>query len=1013
MNFKKAFKKHFLQYFFVFVAFFLMVYVSHFHSTRIAQSLTRDNGIKVLDSARLSMRSMLFDGEALLSYALVYVEEMLDNGLPTDEIPYYFMNSVKKMSKKSDRFDGLSGVYGSVAGTWLQTDGFIPDNSYILEERPWYKEALKNPRGFAYTGPYKDVKTGQLIFSISHCVNDPNGNVIGVLSVDVLGFLVSQYIDSLNISGHGFGILLNENLDVVSCKAPGYQGVNLLIQGENVSESMVDMAAKIKQNGHVDSYSFKDADGRKNVAFFTELFNNWYVGVITTAKDYNRGVDKLGVVLSILGFILMCMLNFLLLRFSVAKLRSDEKNQMKSDFLANMSHEIRTPMNAILGMSELALRCDIPPDVRGFINNIKSAGNSLLTIINDILDFSKIEAGKLEIVETPYQTASVLSDIANMTMIRIADKPIDFIVDIDNSLPFEILGDEIRLRQILINLLSNAVKFTKKGHVRLSVHKSKTLENELRIYVEIADSGIGIKKEDMDKLFTSFTQVDTKRNRNVEGTGLGLIISKRLTEIMGGTIWVESRYGEGSVFSFYIVAKPHDEREMVQVDEVSKKKVLVLEINELLRDNASRALYNLNIKNHVTSDADDFIYRLQKSFEDEESYSHIILPESRYNELCQTLREYAPGSIVTVIRDIANRVALPDNVRQMRRPCHILSFASVLNNENVQGTEIAEMKVHINFIAPEAEVMVVDDNDVNLAVACGMLEPYKVKITTASSAAMCFSLLENNVYDLIFMDHMMPVMDGMEATAKIRSSNDVHLKNMPIIALTANAISGVREMYMSNGFTDFLSKPIDHKKLGQMLYTFLPREKIQKSEKILPRLNSRQESPIVNEKILKVIYTDGLRKIPQIKLLFLKKDIKNYTIEVHALKSVAAQAGEKDLSEMAREHEEAGKREDFEFIKNNFNKLIDRYQKFIDNLSYLAPDKDNGGQKKPISGGEVLSLFAKIKGFAEGFNIDGIGKVLDELDSYELEEPILSMVSELKDAAAAFNYDQIIKILSE
>jgi len=488
--------------------------------------------------------------------------------------------------------------------------------------------------------------------------------------------------------------------------------------------------------------------------------------------------------------------------------------QIKSNFLANMSHEIRTPMNAILGMTELILDESINDNVLAHATDISNACRGLLTILNDILDISKIESGKLEIVPQRYHVSSLLIDVISIIRQQLEKKRVYFAVHIDTNIPSELIGDEIRIKQILINLLINAVKFTSEGQVSLSV-SSQIEGGDCRLTFSVSDTGIGIKQEDWDKVFVLFEQIDTKKNRNIEGTGLGLSISKQLAEMMDGFIEMESEYGIGSTFTVVVKQGIANRHPIAALKNQMKNAVLIYESRPLVLQSVTSTLDSLGCSYKICSNRSE-IHNLL----DESKYDYIFLSPLSVNMVQELVAQKQQEPIIVVLDGDGNPYT-KSNVISLAMPIHCMQLANIFNDEfDGYDNRIHAMQT-VKIFAPWAKVLVVDDNAVNLRVAAGLLKTYGIQADVALSGMRAVEMVQEKEYNLVFMDHMMPVMDGIDTAIAIRSLGEKYAQ-LPIIALTANAVGGMKEMFMAEGLNDFLPKPMEASKLNAILRKWLP-----------------------------------------------------------------------------------------------------------------------------------------------------------------------------------------------
>ncbi|UQZ90746.1 hybrid sensor histidine kinase/response regulator [Deltaproteobacteria bacterium Smac51] len=688
----------------------------------------------------------------------------------------------------------------------------------------------------------------------------------------------------------------------------------------------------------------------------------------------------------------------------IAARRASEANQSKSSFLARTSHEIRTPMNSIIGMAELALREDISQEVRSHISDIKHAGISLLAIINDILDFSKIESGKIEIVPVSYMLSSLLNDVISIIRLRVAKKGLIFTVNIDGSLPDELYGDSIRIRQALINILDNAVKYTKEGFVAFNVTgRPDPYSNTVELSFAVEDSGCGIKPEDFDKLFLDFVQLDAHKNWGVVGTGLGLTITRTFVKTMGGDITVESEYGRGSTFSISLPQSVQSKRCIAEVNDPEEKAVLMFGLCERSMASVAGTCGTLGVRCDIARTISDFTAHLLSG-----GHTHVLVMDYVYEEAVKAFEKSGQRAALVVIADIESQRPA-GGVQSLALPLSTMGLANLLNgiHENKAGHTSL-----FTFSAPEARILIVDDNATNLKVAVGLMKPYNMIIDTCLSGPEALKLLENKNYDLVLMDHMMPEMDGIETTQCIRQlgETDDYFTRLPVIALTANAVSGMREMFLNNGMNGYLSKPIDVGKLHRELERWLPPDKLKSPEPLDESADGESGETIEIEgldtrlgmsqtggslkkycDVLSSYCTEGMKISDAVSACLAENDLARFTIYIHALKSSSASIGAPELSQRAARLEKAGAASDRKVINSEINEFLNDLEWQIGRIRAALIEVRPHGKA-------ALGDPAMLRG-----RLRAVGKAIDEVDMNEAHR----LLEELKD------YDWLDEIEAE
>lgn len=781
----------------------------------------------------------------------------------------------------------------------------------------WYSFFVEKKHSYDLSIDVDSLLPDQWTLFVNARIEDDNGSLLGVCGVGVNITDLQETFKSIE-----------EEYDVKIRLVDKTGAVRLNSESSNIFEAYLGKDNVIREENDDYVYNKLSTGGFIVTKYLDDL--NWYL-VVTNDNtilnhEFSRVVALFGWLSLIIALVVIVFMIVVLRNFDSKeeeRLRAAAANKAKGAFLSQMSHEIRTPINVIIGMNEMILRESTENAIQEYANNARSAGTSLLTLVNDILDFSKIEAGKMEIIPAEYDISTVINDLFNMTnpLAEAKNLKLEFIAN--ENIPSRLYGDDVRLKQVITNLLTNAVKYTERGSVTFEIDAEKKDNKHCLLHVFVKDTGKGIKKEDLPKLFSKFDRIEEKENRYVEGTGLGLAITKRLLNMMNSEIVAESIYKLGSCFSF---------------------------------------------------------------------------------TLKQEVRSWDP---------IGNfHAALKDNLKHHE--------------------EYKE-----RFIAPDAEVLVVDDNKMNVVVFKNLLKKTKVKIDEAYGGSEAVLLTAKKKYDLMFIDHMMPDIDGIETLHEIKSSKNNPNRETFAICLTANAISGAKEKYMEAGFDDYLTKPINPQKLEIMLQERLPKEKIldddaskednAKGSTLMAFLESVKgidaKAGLQNNggeelyaEVLKIYADTANSYAEEIESFLSNGDLKKATIKIHALKSTSRIIGGTLIGEDAQRLENAGKAGDYETLSKEIPALLEecrglgkKLQSYF--ISLESKDKAPNKDLPPIDDLTLKDAYEKIKQAAQKCDSFSIEETLKELKKYSFSEVEQKRIEKICDELDNFNFDGICEVI--
>jgi len=789
--------------------------------------------------------------------------------------------------------------------------GKSPAPAEILENK-YIKRAFLGDNAFTSTYPTDDG----VVFYLAVPIPELRGHI---LAVTIPGTYFREKVSTFTVwkTGHIFiddaegTVLANIREEWVQNRA------NFIRMGETDTH-YAEMGAVIKlaSLGNI-GIGYFSVSGVPRMCAYRPISGSkegWFLGIIaplpeSPVKNLDKGLLAVGLIAFVLSLLAAIVASYFIKKpfEETAKLKEEAESHLrsKSDFLANMSHEIRTPLNVIIGLTDLVLEDDtLDKTVAENLIKINNAGDTLLSIVNDILDFSKIESGKLTISPVEYYMSSVLNDVITLVVTRLGEKPIVFSLNIPDELPAKLLGDDLRVKQILTNLLSNSIKYTHRGSIELKVNCTRE-EGAVWMYVTVSDTGIGIREDDVKKLFLDYFQVDVKANRNIEGTGLGLPITKRLVEMMDGEITAESEFGKGTTF-------------------------------------------RLRIKQGFVEDT----------------------PLGA--EVAEKLRSF---KYIDDKRSTAKRL----------------------------------VRLNLSY----AKVLVVDDMQTNLDVAAGLLRKYNMQVDCLSSGEEAIDRIygENPVYDAVFMDHMMPVMDGVETADKIRALGREYAKKIPIIALTANAIHGTEQMFFEHGFQAFITKPIDIMELDTILRKWVRNEEKEKElgsnafitpdaapedeknanlEIVIPGVDTEKGLSLYayDKKIyltlLRSYVPNTLENLKKLKAVT-KETLPDYVITVHGLKGTSAGIGVETIRAAALNLENLSRAGKLDEVLALNDKLIKDAEVVVNNIKEWLAGYDLRNSK-PLLKSPDKKILARLRQCCEKFDMLGIDQAMTELEEANYEE---------------------------
>jgi signal transduction histidine kinase/DNA-binding response OmpR family regulator len=988
--------------------------------TAIVGKQLAENALAALDYLETNITTDLKEPRTLLGGASETIRKMIMHGASEKEVHTY-LNEIAGYLLSDDEqladFDGLFGYFDVFGGVLIDGQDRATPENYDATGRPWYKEAVAAGGDIIFIQPHISImeKTPTNIIAYGRAMYDDDGKLLGVVAINMNFERVKNYIVHANLGKVWFGILLDEGFNFIFHRDHRLEGTSFA----DVNGDTARLVAMLKSgNDSVSEFRMINYQDIPSITFMRKLENNWYLGIVTPEDEYFQEVKRVRSILILLGSALSLIFSVILARIIAEKQKADAKineadkaimaNRVKSDFLAKMSHEIRSPMNVILGITEMQLeKKDLPPDTFEALGKMHNSGYLLLNIINDILDLSKIESGKMELVPVNYDVASLINDTVQFNVIRFDSKPIQFVLNIDENLPSTMFGDALRIKQILNNILSNAFKYTDMGEIVVSfsaegvpaLNALKTVDSVIFV-LSVSDTGHGMTQEQIDKLFDDYTRFNINPNRQIQGTGLGMSITKRFIDLMKGDISVKSELGKGTEFTIRIpqgyvyspalgkegatnlqqLCASREAKEKLN-PEFSREympygKVLVVDDMEpnIYVTNMVLAPYGLAIST-VTS-GQGAIDKVKSGMEFDIIFMDQYMPEMDGVTATKIIRElgYKKPIVALTANALVGQdkmflengfdafISKPIDIRQLnsllnkfvrdKHPAETVEAARQLKNpDEEEDEELPDLS--------QLRALIVDDFKPNLDGEADMLKEYKIQVDCLVNGLEAVERIKSGEpkYDIVFMDIMMPVMDGIEATKLIRSLGTEYADKIPVIALTAMAAddeSGKEKTFLDNGFQAVLYKPFTLDTVDTFIKdwmgdkikncTIAPEKKEKSMEVDIPGVDNERIKKIYGKKFniyLNVLrsYLDVVPKSLEEMSKVSAETLPAYVTSVHGVKSVSDFIGAEEARKMALELEMLGRANDLAGVlaKNDTfikyaKELIVNVEKYISKL---------------------------------------------------------------------------------